>query len=156
MLRGRISNCTFSAEPFLSSHFNLHLTLFLLATCVVLVSAPKRQVFLVSGTRHRAAIALQCQRILGWRHCTLQNPAMQSSLWGSFGSRDLPLYASSPKLQIRQNQMSIAPSCHTGLRIPTDLKGAMAAINEPHQIIDICDDLPVVSRSKIFRIEICN
>ena len=39
MLRGRKSNCMFSAEPFPSFHFNLSLT-FLLVMCVVLVSAP--------------------------------------------------------------------------------------------------------------------
>ena len=68
-------------------------------------------------------------------HCAETRDAVIAH-WDSFMSRDLPLYATSPSLQIRPNRMSIAPSCHTGLRIPKDVKGAMASINEPHKIIE--------------------
>ena len=69
--------------------------------CVVLVSGSGRRIFLVSLSSAQGC--LQCQRIPRRRRNTVQiSRDAVITHWGSFGSRDLPLYATSTKLQIRQ------------------------------------------------------
>ena len=95
-LRRRISDCMFSAKPFHSSHFNTFRTRYAL-----FLSQGWEGEFL--GKLSSAQGCLQCQRIPRRRRNTLQiSRDAVITHWGSFGSRDLPQYATSTKLQIRQ------------------------------------------------------
>ena len=77
--------------------------------------------------------------------------------WGSFVSRDLPLYATSPRPQNVKylKYVRIAQTCQTGFEDPKNSKGATAAIGELHQMLDLCDDLLGLLRLEIIRIGTC-
>lgn len=114
---------------------------FLLAMCVVLLSA--RKPILVGKLSRADGSAMPTHTWPAASHSAESRDAVIVH-WGPFVSRDLPLYVTSLRLSIPQDQMSIVSSCHTGFLIPGDLKGAVASINEPHQILDFSDDLPAM------------